>query len=56
MDPPPVELTKSKADMKLERDDVKIKLHINPTSTRFDIYEFIIDLFDNVEPEEFLPF
>ena len=45
-----IPLTKSRFDLKTERDYVKIKLHRNYMSETLDIYEFKMDLFENGKP------
>ena len=55
-DPPPIPLNKSKNDAKLDKDCVKNKLCMDPTSEKSDLYELKIALFDNGEPKEFFLF
>ena len=45
-----IPLIQSMLDLKMERNYVKIKLHRNPDLEKPDIYEFIMDLFDNGDP------
>ena len=52
--PPPTPLIKIKHDDKLDKYFVKLKLRRDPTSTKWDLYEFKMDLFDNGNPEGFL--
>ena len=56
VEPPPIPLIKSNNDEKMDKDCVKLKLHRDPTSQNFDLYEFKVALFDNVDTEEFLLF
>ena len=56
VDPPPINLIKSKNDAKWENYCVKIKLRRDPTSEKSDLYEFKMSLFDNGNTEEFLLF
>ena len=56
VDPPLIPLTKNKNYQKLDNYFVKIKLHVDPTSEKSDLYEFKIYLFDNGDPKEFLLF
>ena len=54
VEPLPITLIKSKNNTKSDKYCVQIKLHREPTSQKLDLYEFELELFDNVEPEEFL--
>ena len=54
VEPPPIPKIKNNPDLKTERNYVKIKLGRNPNSEKSDMYEFILDLFDNGKPDEFL--
>ena len=56
VEPPPTHLIKSKLNFKTERDYVNIKLRINPTSERLDIYELKMALLENGDLEELLFF
>ena len=56
VDPPPIPLSKSKNNDKLDKYFVTLKLHRDPTSENSDLYEFKMALFDNGELEEFLLF
>ena len=56
VDPPPIPLIKSKNNNKLDKYCVEIKFRRGPTSENSDLYEFIMALFDNGKPEEFLLF
>ena len=47
---------KSKLDTKSEKYYVNLKLRRNPTSEKFDMYEFRMALCNNGDPEEFLLF
>ena len=51
VEPPTKPPIKSKIYFKKERDYVKIKLRRNPTSEKLDMYEFKMDLFENVNRE-----
>ena len=54
VDSPPINLVKSKNDLKMERYYVKIKFCRNQTSEKPDMYESKIALLDSGEPEELL--
>ena len=56
VEPPPIPLIKIKHDDKSDKYFVKLKLCIDPTSYLSDLYEFMMDLFDNGDPEKFLLF
>ena len=56
VDPPPIPLSKSKINTKLDKYDFKIKLRRNPTSETSGMYEFKMELFDHGDLEEFLLF
>ena len=56
VDLPPVTLIESKNDRKLFTNCVKIKLRMDLTSEKSDLYKFKIALFDKGNPEEFLLF
>ena len=56
VDPLPINLLKELHDGKSDKDFVKLKLRIDPTSSTSDLYEFKISLFYNGEMEEFLLF
>ena len=43
MEPPPIPLIKIKNDEKLDKHFVKIKLCMDPTSEKSDLYEFKLD-------------
>ena len=47
MEPPPITLIKNKLGTKPEKDCVNIKLRINSTSDKYDMYEFIMSFFNN---------
>ena len=49
-------MIKKKNDDKPDKYFAKFKLRKDPTSEKFDLYEFKMALFDNGEPEEFLLF
>ena len=40
----------------MDKYGVKMKLHRDPTSEKSDLFEFKMDLFDNINPEDFLLF
>ena len=54
VDSPPINLVKSKNDLKMERYYVKISFCRNQTSEKPDMYESKIALLDSGEPEELL--
>ena len=56
VEPPPNPPVKSKNDEKLNKYCFKIKLCRDPKSQMSYLNEFIMALFDNGEPEEFLLF
>ena len=51
IDPPPIPLIKETHDGKSDKYFVKLKLRRYPTSSRSDLYEFKMSLFDNGNPE-----
>ena len=51
---PPIPLIKSKKDENSDKDFVKIRLRRDTMSEILDLYDFIMALFDNINPEEFL--
>ena len=53
MDPPPTPLIKSRHDDKSDKYFVKLKLRSDPTSAKSDLYEFKMDLYDNVKLGDF---
>ena len=56
VDLPPITLIKSKNDLKVENECIKIKLCRDPTPENSDTDELKMALFDNGETEEFLLF
>ena len=56
VDPPPIPLIQETHNGKSDKKSVKLKLHIYPTLSTSDLYEFKMYLFDNGELEEFLLF
>ena len=56
VEPPPILLIRKTYNGKSDRDDLKLKLCIYPTSSMSDLYEFSMSLFEHGEPEEFLLF
>ena len=55
-EPPTIPLVKETSTGKADGDNIKLKLRRYTMSSMPDIYDFIISLFDHVEPEEFLLF
>ena len=53
VEPPMITLIKETYNDKLDKDFVKLKLRMNPTSSTLDLYEFKMSLFDHGDPEEF---
>ena len=53
VEPLPINLIKGTYDGKSDKDIVKLKLRRDPTSSKLDLYEFSMSLFDNGDPEEF---
>ena len=56
VEPPPITLIKSNHGDNSDRDFFKQKFCGDPTSSSLDFYEFKMDLFENVDPEELLLF
>ena len=56
VEPSPITLIIINNDAKSEKDWVKIKFCRDPTSEKSDLYEFKMDLFDNVDLEYLLLF
>ena len=56
MEPPLIPLIKETCHVNPEKDLVKLKLRIYPTSSTSDLYEFNMSLFDHGDLEEFLLF
>ena len=50
VDQPLIPIIRSKNNTKLDKDCLKIKLHIYPTSEKLGLYEFKAALFDNCKP------
>ena len=56
VDPPPILLIKEKHNGKSDKYFVNLKQRRYPTSSKSELYEFKMSLFDNVKTEEFLLF
>ena len=56
MEPPPIALIKETYNDKSYEDFVKLELRRDPMSSKSDIYELNMYLFDHGDPEEFLLF
>ena len=54
METPPIPLIKGKIDTKFKKCYVKIKFHSNSTLENSGMNEFIMELFGNGKPEEFM--
>ena len=56
VEPPPIVLIKNKKYAKFGNYCAKFKFCTDPTSENSKLYEFIMPLFDNINPKEFLLF
>ena len=56
IEPPLIPFIKKTYTGNSDGDEVKLKLHWDPTSITSDIYEFWMFFFDHGEPEEFILF
>ena len=56
VEPLPITLSKVKYNGNSDKDFVKLKRFRDPTYSTSDLYEFMISLFDNGEPEDLLLF
>ena len=56
VEPPPISLAQETYHGKLDKYVVKLKLRRDPKLSTSELYEFIMFLFENGEPEEFLLF
>ena len=56
VEPPHITLIKEKCDGKSDKDNVKQKLRIDPTSSTLELYQLNMSLFGNGELGEFLLF
>ena len=54
VDPPPTPLIKIKHDDNSDKDFVNIKLRMDKTSEKLELYELKMALFENDKPEDFL--